>query len=102
MGRAGESHAVLAGVCSRLGGLFGCNTWVLRTGFVLLFMIKTLWALAVYAGLALAFLLIDRYRRPGQTLERKSMLESPRLTARSVRIEELDRRFREWERSRKP
>lgn len=97
-----KAHPLLAGVCSRLGQLLRCNIWVLRTGFALLILIKTFWGLAVYAGLALAFRLIDHYREPGRSTDKEFVLESPRLTTHGTRIRELDRRLSEWERSRKP
>jgi phage shock protein PspC (stress-responsive transcriptional regulator) len=86
--------ALLAGVCAGIARAFRWNVWVLRALFVALLLIKTLWALLLYAGLAVAFHL-------GQTLQhprhREDDLTSPELSERSRRIRDLEKRFREME-----
>ena len=94
-------HPLLAGVCSRLAQLFHCNAWVLRAGFVLMLVLKTLLAMFLYLVLALLFRLLDRYRSSGHVSDETFSLDSPQFSSRSRRIEELDRRFREWENSSK-
>ena len=88
---------MLAGVCSRLAGTLRFNVWVLRGLFVLLLLVKTFLAVVVYVGLALLFQLLDKgtEKSPGPSV----VSDEPRtdLSARSRRIEELDRRFRAWE-----
>jgi phage shock protein PspC (stress-responsive transcriptional regulator) len=89
-----EDGALLAGVCSGIARAFGWNAWVLRGLFVLFLLVKTLWAVVAYAVLALAFHFGREYREqrhgsPG--------LESPELSERNRRIEELERRFRDLE-----
>jgi len=92
-----NNGAWLAGVCSRIAGIFGFKAWVLRVIFVLLLITKTLLAVVVYAALAAGFLLWDRSTRKQGPQE--GGLRSPELSGRGRRIDELDRRFREWERS---
>ena len=93
---AGKS-AIIAGVCSRLARLLRCNVWGLRAGFILLLLIKTLPALAVYGVLALLFHLRDRYPGSKRSETKDFSLGSPQFASRNRRIQELDRRFREWE-----
>jgi phage shock protein PspC (stress-responsive transcriptional regulator) len=92
-----EIRPLVAGVCNRLAGFFRCNAWVLRTGFVLLLLVKTLWTLAVYGGMALLFRLADHYRRPVRSTKKDFTLESPQFAGRNHKIRELERRFSEWE-----
>lgn len=87
--------ALLAGVCAGIARTFHWNVWVLRALFVAFLLLKTLWALAVYAILALGFYLLG-----GQWSGRSGSgkgLESPELSGRSERIADLERRFRELE-----
>jgi len=95
--QAAEYTPLLAGVCSRLAAFFRCNAWALRAVFLLLLMVKTLWTLAVYAGLALCFRWVEYSRGTRRSASKEFMLESPRFESRNRRIKELDRRFREWE-----
>ncbi len=92
-----EDGALLAGVCSGIARAFGWNAWVLRGLFVLFLLVKTLWAVAAYAVLALAFHFgrEHRERRHGS-----SGLASPELSERNRRIEDLERRFRDLEETR--
>jgi phage shock protein PspC (stress-responsive transcriptional regulator) len=86
--------ALLAGVCAGIAQALNWNVWVLRALFVAFLLIKTLWAIVLYAGLALAFHLINcewRGRKNG------SGLSSPELSGRNERIADLERRFREME-----
>ena len=88
-----HDDALLAGVCARIAGRFGWNVWALRVVFIAFLLLKTLWALVVYAVLALAFHLFD-----GQRADKSGGgLESPELADRNARIAELERRFRELE-----
>ena len=66
---------------------------------MLLLMIKSLLALAVYAALAVLFAVLDRVHLPGRCRQKGFSLESPMFAAHDRRIRELDRRFREWENS---
>ena len=100
MQRPASSGPILAGVCSRLARLLRCNVWVLRGGFSVLLLIKTLPALAVYGGLALLFRLRDHYPGSNRSAIEDFSLRSPQFASRNHRIRELDRRFREWEDSR--
>lgn len=88
--------ALLAGVCAGIARTFSWNVWALRALFVIFLLIKTLWAIAAYAALALMFWLLDA-EWPGRRKSR-SGLESPELAGRSRRITELERRFEELER----
>lgn len=88
--------ALLAGVCAGIARTFSWNVWALRALFVIFLLIKTLWAIAAYAALALMFWLLDA-EWPGQRKSRRG-LESPELAGRSRRITELERRFEELER----
>ena len=87
--------ALLAGVCAGIARTFGWNVWALRALFVGLLLIKTLWAILLYAGLALAFHFFG-----GEWPGRKTTnggLSSPELSERNERISDLERRFREME-----
>jgi len=95
--RPAKIHPVVAGVFSRLARFFNCSPWPLRAGFIVLLVVKTFWALAVYVGLAVLFRLTDHFREPARSAEKDFSLESPQFAARNHRIRELDRRFREWE-----
>ena len=86
--------ALLAGVCAGIARALDWNVWALRGLFVLFLLIKTLWAIAAYAVLALLIFLLDGGRRATSGEDR---LESPELAERSRRIEELERRFRDLE-----
>ena len=88
--------ALLAGVCAGIARTFGWNVWALRALFVVFLLVKTLWAIAAYAGLALVFWLLDA-EGPARRKSRAG-LESPELASRSRRITELERRFEELER----
>jgi phage shock protein PspC (stress-responsive transcriptional regulator) len=89
--------ALLAGVCAGVARKLGWNVWALRVLFVVFLLVKTLWAIAAYAVLALAMhLLGDGW--PGKEQRRAGGdggLESPELAERNRRIAELERRFRD-------
>ena len=91
--------ALLAGVCAGVAHKLGWNVWALRALFVVFLLVKTLWAIAAYAVLALAMhLLGDRW--PGKESRQvvgDGGLESPELAERNRRIAELERRFRDLE-----
>jgi len=88
--------ALLAGVCAGIARTFSWNVWALRALFVVFLLVKTLWAIAAYAALALVFWLLDA-DWPGKHKSRAG-LESPELADRSRRITELERRFEELQR----
>ena len=87
--------ALLAGVCAGIARAFSWNAWVLRVLFVALLMVKTLWAVVIYAVLALAFKLFED-SWPGSSKSNEG-LASPELSGRGERIADLERRFRELE-----
>ena len=95
MNAARPKGSLLAGVCAGIARTFQWNVWVLRALFVAFLLFKTLWAIVVYAVLALAFSLMD-----GQWPGRRGSgdeLNSPELSGRNQRISELERRFRDLE-----
>jgi len=85
--------ALLAGVCAGIAQALNWNVWVLRALFVAFLLIKTLWAIVVYAALALAFKLFED-QWPGKSKSGEG-LASPELSERNQRISDLERRFRE-------
>ena len=87
--------ALLAGVCAGIAQAFNWNVWVLRALFVVFLLVKTLWAIVVYAALALAFKLFED-QWPGKSKSGEG-LSSPELSKRNERISDLERRFRELE-----
>lgn len=88
--------ALLAGVCAGIARMFDWNVWALRALFVGFLLVKTLWAIAAYAALAVLLWLLNA-EWPGQRTSREG-LESPELAGRSRRIAELERRFEELRR----
>lgn len=100
MRRERPDGALLAGVCAGTARTFGWNVWALRALFVIFLLVKTLWAVAAYALLALAMYLLENKRGPegrANGRDRDGGLASPELAGRSQRIAELERRFRELE-----
>ena len=85
--------ALLAGVCAGIAQALNWNVWVLRALFVAFLLIKTLWAIVVYAALVLAFKLFED-QWPGKSKSGEG-LASPELSERNQRISDLERRFRE-------
>jgi phage shock protein PspC (stress-responsive transcriptional regulator) len=92
---ARSEGAWLAGVCSRLARALGWNVWAIRALFVVFLLVKTLWAVVAYAGLALTLHVLDRHERDGSG--EPGGLSSPELSARNQRISDLERRFRDLE-----
>ena len=84
--------ALLAGVCAGIARALHWNVWVLRALFLAFLLIKTLWAVVLYAALALAFHFGNEWSGRGKPREG---LSSPELSKRNERIAELERRFRE-------
>ena len=84
--------ALLAGVCAGIARAFDWNVWVLRALFVAFLLIKTLWAVIVYAALALLFHFGNEHR---ERKHGKEGLASPELAERSRRIDDLEKRFRD-------
>lgn len=92
--------ALLAGVCAGMARMLAWNVWALRALFVLFLLVKTFWAVAAYALLALAMYLLDTRRGPEQRANRREGnggLASPELARRNQRIADLERRFRDLE-----
>ena len=87
--------ALLAGACAGIARTFDWNVWVLRALFVAFLLVKTFWAVVVYAILALALNLFEG-RMPGGSKSREG-LTSPELADRGERIADLERRFKELE-----
>ncbi|MEE4216751.1 MAG: PspC domain-containing protein [Xanthomonadales bacterium] len=86
--------ALLAGVCAGIAQAFKWNVWVLRVLFAAFLLIKTFWAVLVYAGLALLFHFGNELREKKNGTEG---LASPELSERSRRISDLEKRFEELE-----
>jgi phage shock protein PspC (stress-responsive transcriptional regulator) len=87
--------ALLAGVCAGIARTFNWNVWVFRALFVAFLLVKTFWAVVVYAVLALVFNLFeDQWRGRSKSGD---ALASPELANRGERIADLERRFRELE-----
>ena len=80
--------ALLAGVCAGIAQAFNWNVWVLRALFVAFLLIKTLWAIVVYAVLALVFKLFED-QWPGKSKSGEG-LASPELSERNQRISDLE------------
>ena len=94
--KAGRAEgALLAGVCAGIAGAFNWNVWVLRALFAAFLLFKTLWAVVVYAVLALVFKLFED-QLSGKSKSGEG-LASPELSERNERIADLERRFRELE-----
>ncbi len=101
--KASHSGAMLAGVCSRLAGLLGWNVWAVRAVLLVMLVAKPLWTIIAYAAVALLLGLVNRggwrsgtgAAESGQAAE----LRSPELASRKQRIEDLEQRFRDWERT---
>jgi len=87
--------ALIAGVRAGIAQAFNWNVWVLRALFAAFLLIKTLWAIVVYAALALVFKLFED-QWPGKSKSGEG-LASPELSERNQRISDLERRFRELE-----
>lgn len=86
--------ALLAGVCAGIAQAFKWNVWVLRALFAAFLLIKTFWAVLVYAVLALLFHFGNEHREKKNGTEG---LASPELSERSQRISDLEKRFKELE-----
>ncbi|HET6565787.1 MAG TPA: PspC domain-containing protein [Xanthomonadales bacterium] len=102
--KGNSSSAMLAGVCSRLAGLLGWNVWAIRAVLLILLIAKPLWVVLGYAAAALLLGLLDRNgkkftARPAGRDEVGDDIHSPELAARKRRIDELEQRFRSWEKS---
>lgn len=95
MKSARTEGALLAGVCAGIARTFDWNVWVLRALFAAFVLLKTFWAVVVYAVLALVFHLADGEWFGGE--KSRDDLASPELSARNERIADLERRFREIE-----
>lgn len=88
--------ALLAGVCAGLGQRLGWNPWALRALFVIGLFVQTIATGAVYVLLALV---VPRFA--GSAPQERG-LSAPELGSRNARIADLERRFREMERSKGP
>jgi phage shock protein PspC (stress-responsive transcriptional regulator) len=97
MEKSVQAKALLAGVCSRIARILKCDVWVLRVIFLVLLLAKTFLAIIAYIALALVFRCMGHLSKAKGSSAEESSLNSPELATRNNRIEELDRRFREWE-----
>lgn len=99
------SGGMLAGVCSRLALLLGWNVWAIRAVLLILLIAQPLWTALGYAAAALLQGALDR---SGKAFSNKSgrsaqsdvdvaQLQSPELASRKQRIDDLEKRFRDWE-----
>lgn len=96
--------AMLAGVCSRLAGRLGWNVWAIRAVLLIMLVVEPLWVALGYAAAALLLGLLERNgkvftARRSSPDEVADDLQSPELAARKRRIDELEQRFRSWEKS---
>ena len=96
MRTARQEGALLAGVCAGIARAFDWNAWALRALFLIFLVIKTFWAIAAYAALAVAFHVLGS-DWPARRKTR-SGLESPELAGRNQRIADHERRFEDFER----
>ena len=85
--------ALLTGVCAGIARAFNWNVWVLRALFLAFLFIKTLWAIAAYAGLAL----LMHFGKGFMDSDEDDGLSSPELSDRNQRINDLEKRFRDLE-----
>ena len=85
--------ALLVGVCASIARTFNWNVWVLRGLFAAFLLIKTFWAIAAYAGLAL----LIHFGKGFMDNEEDDGLSSPELSDRNQRINDLEKRFRDLE-----
>ena len=85
--------ALLMGVCAGAARAFKWNVWVLRGLFAAFLLIKTVWAVAIYAGLAL----LMHFSIGIFDSEEDDGLSSPELSGRNQRINDLEKRFRDLE-----
>jgi len=99
MSSPANTTPLLAGVCSRFASLLHFNVWALRAVFIVLLLAKTVLAVVVYGALALLFHAADRRRRPQDADHAQAPANAPQPDPRDEHITDLDRRFREWERS---
>ena len=97
MEKSVRAKALLAGVCSRIAQLLKCDVWVLRVIFLVLLLAKTFLAIIAYIALTVVFRCTDHLGKSKDDSADEPPLDSPELATRNRRIEELDRRFREWE-----
>jgi phage shock protein PspC (stress-responsive transcriptional regulator) len=103
-----SDHAIpggmLAGVCSRLALLLGWNVWAIRAVLLILLIAQPLWTALGYLALALLQGVLDRSgkvfsTRAGRCDVAPAQLQSPELSKRKQRIDELEKRFSNWEQS---
>lgn len=99
-----SSGAMLAGVCSRLANWLGWNVWAIRAVLLILLIAKPLVAAVGYAAAALLLAALDRSGkafkpRSAESDGRTEPLQSPELADRKRRIDDLEQRFRNWEKS---
>ena len=94
--------SLLAGVCAGIARALRWNVGVLRALFVGFLAIKTGAALVIYAILALVMHLLGNETLRGEKSHRRGAYEglaSPELSQRNEKITDLERRFREMEKS---
>jgi phage shock protein PspC (stress-responsive transcriptional regulator) len=94
-----DTAPLLAGVCSRFAGMLRFNVWALRAVFIVLLLAKTILAVFVYGILALVFHAVDRRGDQDVASAEPSRDNLSHPAPYGERISDLDRRFREWERS---
>ncbi len=99
MSSPANSTPLLAGVCSRFANRLQFNVWALRAVFIILLLAKTVLAVVVYGVLALLFHAADRHRPFTQAARKPESACAPQPGPHDERINDLDRRFREWEES---
>jgi phage shock protein PspC (stress-responsive transcriptional regulator) len=105
-----SNREMLAGVCSWLAARLRWNVWAIRAVLLILLVAQPIWTALGYAVAAVLLGSIQRgsfnaWRNrvfgvgAGAAGSPTEVLRSPELKARKQRIDDLEQRFREWERS---
>lgn len=99
-----NNKGMLAGVCSRLATWLGWNVWAIRIVLLILLIAQPVWTALGYAAAALLQAVLTRgtqvfSNKSEPAGEFEGELQSPELTARKRRIDDLEQRFRDWEQS---
>jgi phage shock protein PspC (stress-responsive transcriptional regulator) len=102
-----SNREMLAGVCSWLASRLGWNVWAIRAVLLILLIAEPLWTALAYGAAAMLLGWFNRSDWRGRIFNGRSSkvetpaaaLQSPELAARKQRIDDLEQRFRDWEKS---